>query len=62
MDGSGGQFFNQMRNLKVTESGASGHNVPSDTMPLKVQNFLHNKGNYKQGKKTAIRMGENNRK
>ena len=22
--------------------------------------FLHNKGNYKQGEKTAFRMGENN--
>ena len=24
--------------------------------------FLHNKGNYKQGEKTAFRMGENNSK
>ena len=26
------------------------------------QNLLHNKGNYKQGEKTAFRMGENNSK
>ena len=24
-----------------------------------MQNFLHNKGNYKQDKKTALNMGEN---
>ena len=26
------------------------------------QNLLHNKGNFKQGEKTAFRMGENNSK
>ena len=26
------------------------------------QNLLHNEGNYKQGEKTAFRMGENNSK
>ena len=29
-----------------------------DLIKLKL---LHNKGNYKQGEKTALRMGENNR-
>ena len=29
---------------------------------IKIKSFLHNKGNYKQGKKTAFRMGENNSK
>ena len=26
------------------------------------EKLLHNDGNYKQGEKTALRMGENNRK
>ena len=29
---------------------------------IKIKKLLHNKGNYKQGEKTAFRMGENNRK
>ena len=29
---------------------------------MKLKSFLHNKGNYKQGEKTALRMGENNSK
>ena len=29
---------------------------------IKLKYFLHNEGNYKQGKKTAFRMGENNNK
>ena len=29
---------------------------------IKLKYFLHNEGNYKQGKKTAFRMGENNSK
>ena len=29
---------------------------------MKLKSFLHNKGNYKQGEKTAFRMGENNSK
>ena len=29
---------------------------------IKLNSFLHNKGNYKQGEKTAFRMGENNSK
>ena len=29
---------------------------------FKVKKLLHNKGNYKQGEKTAFRMGENNSK
>ena len=28
----------------------------------RTKKFLHNKGNYKQGEKTAFRMGENNSK
>ena len=28
----------------------------------KIKKLLHNKGNYKQGEKTAFRMGENNSK
>ena len=28
----------------------------------KAKELLHNKGNYKQGEKTAFRMGENNSK
>ena len=28
----------------------------------RIKKFLHNKGNYKQGEKTAFRMGENNSK
>ena len=30
--------------------------------PFKLKKFLHNKGNYKQAEKTALRMGENNSK
>jgi len=30
--------------------------------PNKTYKLLHNKGNYKQGEKTAFRMGENNSK
>ena len=29
---------------------------------IKLKSFLHNKGNYKQGEKTAFCMGENNSK
>ena len=29
---------------------------------IKLKQFLHNKGNYKQGEKAAFRMGENNSK
>ena len=29
---------------------------------IKIKKLLHNKGNYKQGEKTAFRMGENNGK
>ena len=29
---------------------------------IKIKKLLHNKGNYKQGEKTAFRMGENNTK
>ena len=29
---------------------------------IELKNFLHNEGNYKQGEKTAFRMGENNSK
>ena len=29
---------------------------------IKLKKFLHSKGNYKQGEKTALRMGENNSK
>ena len=29
---------------------------------MKLKSLLHNKGNYKQGEKTAFRMGENNSK
>ena len=29
---------------------------------IKIKKLLHNKGNYKQGEKTAFRMGENNSK
>ena len=29
---------------------------------IKLKKLLHNEGNYKQGEKTAFRMGENNRK
>ena len=29
---------------------------------IKLKLFLHNEGNYKQGEKTAFRMGENNSK
>ena len=30
--------------------------------PNETQKLLHNKGNYKQGEKTALRLGENNSK
>ena len=30
--------------------------------PNETQKFLHNKVNYKQGEKTALRLGENNSK
>ena len=30
--------------------------------PNETENLLHNKGNYKQGEKTAFRLGENNNK
>ena len=29
---------------------------------MKLKSFLHSKGNYKQGEKTTLRMGENNSK
>ena len=29
---------------------------------MKLKKLLHNKGNYKQGEKTAFRLGENNSK
>ena len=29
---------------------------------IKLKSFLHSNGNYKQGEKTALRMGENNSK
>ena len=29
---------------------------------IKIKKLLYNKGNYKQGEKTAFRMGENNSK
>ena len=29
---------------------------------VKLKSFLHNEGNYKQGEKTAFRLGENNSK
>ena len=29
---------------------------------IKLEKLLHSKGNYKQGEKTALRMGENNSK
>ena len=29
---------------------------------IKLKKLLHSKGNYKQGEKTAFRMGENNSK
>ena len=29
---------------------------------IKLKIFLHSKGNYKQGEKTTLRMGENNNK
>ena len=29
---------------------------------MKLKSLLHNKGNYKQGEKTALRLGENNSK
>ena len=29
---------------------------------IKLKSFFHNEGNYKQGEKTAFRMGENNSK
>ena len=29
---------------------------------IKIKSFCYNKGNYKQGEKTAFRMGENNSK
>ena len=29
---------------------------------VKLKGFFHNEGNYKQGEKTALRMGENNSK
>ena len=29
---------------------------------MKLKKLLHNKGNYKQGEKTALRLGENNSK
>ena len=29
---------------------------------IKLKSFFHSKGNYKQGEKTALRMGENNNK
>ena len=29
---------------------------------IKIKKLLHNKGNYKQGEKTAFKMGENNSK
>ena len=29
---------------------------------MKLKKLLHNKGNYKQGGKTALRLGENNSK
>ena len=29
---------------------------------MKLKKLLHSKGNYKQGEKTAFRMGENNSK
>ena len=30
--------------------------------PNETEKLLHNKGNYKQGEKTALRLGENNSK
>ena len=30
--------------------------------PNETENLLHNKGNYKQDEKTALRLGENNSK
>ena len=30
--------------------------------PNETENLLHNKGNHKQGEKTALRLGENNSK
>ena len=30
--------------------------------PNETENLLHNKGNYKQGEKTAFKLGENNNK
>ena len=45
------------------------YDPPSGVMEIKAKinkwdliNVLHNKGNYKQGEKTAFRMGENNGK
>ena len=29
---------------------------------MKLKKLLHSKGNYKQGEKTALRLGENNSK
>ena len=29
---------------------------------IKLKSFFHNEGNYRQGEKTAFRMGENNSK
>ena len=29
---------------------------------IKLKSFFHNEGNYKQGEKTAFKMGENNSK
>ena len=39
--------------------------LPKETKDLYIENYkklLHNKGNYKQGERTAFRMGENNSK
>ena len=73
---SGIKFFSRRRRERESVYNINHSKILFDPLPrvmkikpkinkwdlIKLKKILHNKGNYKQGEKTAFRMGENNNK
>ena len=67
-----GKTLSDINHSKISSRGSSQQDPPPRVMGLKakinkwdlikLKSFFHSKGNYKQGEKTAFRMGENNSK
>ena len=54
--------INQSKILYDTPPRVMGIKIKVNKWDLIKQKILHSKGNYKQGDKTTLRMGENNSK